>query len=546
MPTASKQKPTQETKADEREVESFLSSLLNSVNKDKVVPGAKDLGVELFSILAGNSDLEANKRDWRFKDDAWKENPAYKRLGQSYLAFDNYLNSLVDKDADWRSRERAKFITGVVSSTFAPTNTLIGNPSALKEAFNTRGKSLLRGLNHFVGDIKNNKGMPSMVDASSFKKGENLAATPGSVIFRNDVLELIQYQPTTSKVNETPLLLVPPQINKYYFVDLSPGRSMIEYLVGEGFQPFVVSWKNPAAENADWNLSTYVSALYEAVDAMLHITKSEKFNSLGFCAGGITLSVLLAHMALKGDDRCNAFSNCVTLLDWSTPGMVGMLQDKNLLKTAKKRSEKKGVISGQELGSLFAWVRPNELVWNYWVNNYLMGKKPPSFDILAWNTDSTNLPAALHGQFLDLFESNGLTKAGGVEVLGEPVDLSKILTDSYIVGGITDHLTPWYQCYRSALLYGSKKCEFVLSDGGHIVTIVNPVNNTKSGYFKGGKLVKDPEAWREGAKRQEGSWWTDYAQWLKGRSGEEKNAPKKTGNRKYKELVAAPGEYING
>jgi len=327
---------------------------------------------------------------------------------------------------------------------------------------------------------------------------------------------------------------------------LAPERSMMEYLVGEGMQTFMVSWKNPNSENAEWDLDTYISALYEAIDAMLAITKSEKFNSIGFCAGGITQSVLLSHMTATGDDRCNAFSLTVTLLDWSTAGVMGILQDKKLLETTRKRTAKDGVIKGDDLGAVFAWVRPNELVWNYWVNNYLMGKKPPSFDILAWNDDSTNLPAGLHNQFLDLFNDNSLTKPGAMKILGEDIDLSKIKNDGYFVGGITDHLTPWYQCYRSALLFGSENSEYILSDGGHIVTIVNPTGNPKSGFFKGGELVKEPETWRESAERHQGSWWEDYAVWLRDRSGDQVAAPKKTGNRKYKELVAAPGEYING
>ena len=525
---------------------SFLSSLIESIDINKVAPKTKELGAELLNILKGQSNISASKRDWRFKDEAWQKNPAYKRLGQSYLAVDHFLKDIIDKDADWRTQERAKFIAGIISSTIAPTNTLPGNPAALKEAINTRGESLLKGANHLMEDLKSKRSLPSMVDDTSFVKGENICATPGAVIFRNQVLELIQYTATTAKVSAIPLLLIPPQINKFYVLDLSPGRSLVEYLVSQGIQPFVVSWKNPSTENANWDLDAYVTALYEAVDAILHITKSTQFNSIGFCAGGITQSVMLAHMAARNDKRCKSFCNCVTLLDWSTPGILGMLQDDQLLKVAGTKSEADGIIRGQDLGNLFAWVRPNELIWNYWVSNYLMGKTPPSFDILAWNADVTNLPARLHNQFLDVFSNNSLTKAGSLEVLGENIDISKIDQDAYIIGGLTDHLTPWYQCYRSAHLFGSKNIEYILNEGGHIVTIVNPTGSSKSAYYKGESLLQDPEDWREHADRHQGSWWKDYANWLKERSGDDIPAPKKPGNNKYKNLISAPGEYIHG
>jgi polyhydroxyalkanoate synthase len=384
-----------------------------------------------------------------------------------------------------------------------------------------------------------------MVDDTSFVKGENIAATPGAVVFRNEMLELIQYKPTTKKVRSIPLLFVPPQINKYYFLDLAPGRSLLEYIVNQGFQPFVISWKNASPEDSEWDMDAYVAALYEAIGAMLAITKSDKFNSIGFCAGGITQTVLLAHMAAKGDERCNAFSNCVTLLNWDSPGILGMLQDKQLLKIARSKSEMDGVISGQELGSLFAWVRPNELIWNYWVNNYLMGKTPPSFDILAWNADVTNMPSKLHSQYLEVFSENSLARAGSLKILDENIDIGAITMDGYIIAGITDHLTPWDQCYRSAHLFGSENIEYILNEGGHIVTIVNPPDNPKSTFYKSGELVDDPEEWREHAEKHEGTWWEDYVEWLNARSGELKAAPRTLGNRKYKKLLAAPGEYIH-
>jgi polyhydroxyalkanoate synthase len=325
-----------------------------AVAKESVV-----LSAELVKIAVGASDIGPEKRDWRFNDDAWESNAFYKRLGQSYLAFCKGAKNIVNDDADWRTRERAKFALEVTTSALAPTNTLLGNPAALKKAFDTNGKSLVRGLKNFASDVRHNGGMPSMVDSSPFTKGDNIAATPGAVVFRNEVLELLQYAPQTDSVYAIPTLLIPPQINKYYFTDLAPGRSLVEYSMQQGVQMYVVSWRNPQTEQGDWDLDTYVSALLEAIDAINSITGRKKVNTIGFCAGGITMSALLAYMAASNDKRVNAISYAVTLLDWSTPSMMGMLHSKKLINHARRKSRRKGIISGQDLGSVFAWFRPN-------------------------------------------------------------------------------------------------------------------------------------------------------------------------------------------
>jgi polyhydroxyalkanoate synthase len=511
-----------------------------AVAKETVV-----LGAELMKIAVGASDIEPERRDWRFNDDAWEHNGFYKRLGQSYLALCRGAKGIVNDDADWRTQERAKFALEVMTSALAPTNTLLGNPAALKKAFDTNGKSLLKGFKNFASDVRHNGGMPSMVDASPFTKGENIAATPGAVVFRNDVLELLQYAPQTDQVYAIPTLLIPPQINKYYFTDLAPGRSLVEYAVQQGKQMFVVSWRNPQNEQGDWDLDRYVSALLEAVDAITSITKRKKLNTIGFCAGGITMSALLAYMAATGDKRINAISYAVTLLDWSTPSMMGMLQSRGLTNLARRKSRRKGVITGQHLGSIFAWFRPNELVWNYWVNNYLMGEAPPSFDILAWNADATNLPANLHAQYLDIFMNNSLRKPGQIEVLGQPLDLGQITADAFIVGAIDDHLTPWKGCYETTQLLGGEST-FVLSNAGHIAALVNPPGNPKASYLLGGNPGEDPAAWLEKAKKHSGSWWQHWSSWLDKRAGDKIAAPKSLGNKPYPVLGSAPGTYIHG
>ena len=511
-----------------------------AVAKETVV-----LGAELVKIAVGASDIEPEKRDWRFKDDAWESNGFYKRLGQSYLAFCKGAKSIVNEDADWRTRERAKFALEVTTSALSPTNTLLGNPAALKKAFDTNGKSLLKGAKNFVSDVRHNGGMPTMVDSSPFTKGENIAATPGAVVFRNDVLELLQYAPQTEKVYAIPTLLIPPQINKYYFTDLAPGRSLVEYAVQQGVQMYVVSWRNPQNDQGDWDLDTYVSALLEAIDAINSITGRKKLNTIGFCAGGITMSALLSYMAATNDKRINAVSYAVTLLDWSTPSMMGIFHSKKLTGLARNKSKRKGIISGQDLGSVFAWFRPNELVWNYWVNNYLMGEAPPSFDILAWNADATNLPARLHAQFLNIFMDNAMKKPGEIEVLGESIDLNKVTADAFVVGAIDDHLTPWKGCYETTQLLGGDST-FVLSNAGHIAALVNPPGNPKASYLAGPEPGEDPVEWLNQAEKHEGSWWEHWSGWASRRSGNKIDAPELLGNKRFRVLDPAPGTYIHG
>lgn len=501
-------------------------------------------GAELAKIAVGASDIEPDKRDWRFRDDAWSHNAFYRRLSQSYLALCRGAERVVNDDADWRTRERAKFAVEVATTALAPTNTLLGNPAALKKAFDTSGGSLLRGARNFVSDMRHNGGMPSMVDATPFRKGENTAATPGAVVFRNEVMELLQYAPQRDQVYAIPTLLIAPQINKYYFTDLAPGRSLVEYAVQQGQQMFVVSWRNPQSEQGKWDLDTYITALLEAMDAINSITGRRKINMIGFCAGGITMSALLSYMAATNDNRVNAISYAVTLLDWSTPSMVGMLHSKPLINQARRGSRRKGIISGRDLGKLFAWFRPNELVWNYWVNNYLMGEDPPSFDILAWNDDTTNLPASLHAQFLDIFVDNALRTPGEVEVLGTPVDLASITADAFVVGAVNDHLTPWKGCYATTQLLGGDST-FVLSNAGHIAALVNPPDNPKATYQVGPSPGPDPADWLEQTEMKKGSWWQYWAEWMGERSGDTVDAPTALGNKRFPPLAPAPGTYIN-
>ena len=509
---------------------------------------ATGLGLELARIALGTSRIETDSRDRRFADEWFRTRAGYRRLAQTQLAFERSVARLIGElDMDEKSRLRSELLAAVVTSTVSPTNTLLGNPAALKEAVRTRGRSLRSGVRHALHDLKTNGGMPSMVDTRPFVPGETVAATPGAVVFRNPVLELIQYRPSTKRVHERPVLVVPPQINRFYVLDLAPGRSLVEHLVAQGQQVFLVSWRNPTAKERDWNLDTYLEALKEASDATLAITGSRDLNLLGVCAGGITTAAWLGHLAATGDERVHSASFLVTILDWDVPSTVGSIISGPVLAAAKRSSQSKGVLEGDALGKVFAWLRPNDLVWNYWVNNYLLGRNPPAFDVLAWNVDSTNLPADLHADFLRMAADNSLTKPGAVTALGTPVDLSQITCDSFVVGAVTDHITPWQACYETVTLLGGRS-EFVLSSQGHIQALVNPSGNPKGEYHTNPEAVgvaMSAQEWHRGATAHQGSWWDHWTAWLAPRSGRRVAAPAALGNAIYPVLVEAPGTYVH-
>ena len=494
-------------------------------------------------IMMGFGDREVPAKDQRFADSAWREHPMYRRLGQGYLAFCDAIDKLAEKQPHWRARERARFLGGVITSSLAPTNTLLGNPAAIKRAFETGGASLFEGAKNMLGDLVHNKGMPSQVKPGVFKVGENLAATPGEVVFRNEMVELIQYKPSTGQVCEVPTLLIVPPIGKYYFMDLAPQRSFVEYAVSRGVPMFVTSWRNPTKENAAWGLDEYVQTCFDLVDAVGDIGASPKVNTLGMCAGGILTTLMLSVMAARGDERVGAAAFGVMLLDFGREAPIHTFNAGPLLSMARRRSGSKGILPASSLSGVFAWMRPNDLIWNYWANNYLMGKEPPVFDILAWSVDGTNLPAKLHGQFLDIFQRNPLAEPGKLSVLGEPIDISRVRTDVFATGALTDHLTPWKVCYGSAQLFGGKKA-FVLSNSGHIASLVNPPGNPKATYWVGPEPGIDADAWLAQATKKPGTWWEAWVDWTLPRSGGMRPAPAQLGSKRFPPLVAAPGEYV--
>ncbi|MBX3490969.1 MAG: alpha/beta fold hydrolase [Parvibaculum sp.] len=504
-------------------------------------------GREMVDIVAGGDKFAPQPKDRRFVDQAWQKSPVYRRLMQGWLAFQSEVHGFIRSlDLDPVEHGRAMLVADIMIDAVAPTNTLVGNPSAVKLALDTGGTSLVQGFRNAIDDLRNNHGMPSQVDKTPFKVGGNLATTEGAVVYRTEMLELLQYTPKSDTVHKVPLLFVPPQINKYYVLDLTPEKSMSQYLVHQGHQVFVVSWRNPGPEHRDWGLADYVAALVDVIGVVCSITDSEKLNISGGCSGGITTATLLSHLAAKGDDRINSVTFWVCVLD---PRMedsdVGVLVTKRGIEMARQRSAKKGVLAGSDLSRVFAWLRPNDLIWNYVVNNYLHGQKPPAFDVLFWNNDSTNLTAALHSDYLSLYETQPFANPGKEEILGTPIDLGKVTVDAFIVGGVTDHITPWKACYRTTQMLGGKR-EFVLSNSGHIQAILNPPGNPKAKYFVNDNLPATADEWAAGASEVMGSWWERWEKWLSARSGDKVPAPKKLGNRKYKAMDAAPGTYVLG
>jgi len=453
------------------------------------------------------------------------------------------VDDLETQNRDWHDVERARFAVNALTSALAPTNTLLGNPAALKRAFDTAGGSVLRGLGNLVHDIRHNGGMPSQTDRTAFEVGRDLALTPGAVVARYDVAELIQYTPSTPTVRARPVLIIPPPIGRYYFLDLRPGRSFVEHALRQGLQVFLLSWRNPQAEQADWGMDIYAGGILEALETVREVSGCEDVNTIGFCAGGILMSALLSHLAQTDQPLVHSASYGVTLLDFDSEAPIGAFSAPRLLELARRDSRRRGIISARSMGAVFAWMRPDDLVFNYVINNWLMGEDPPVFDILAWNADGTNLPARLHEQFLGVFRDNLLTRPGGVSVLGTPVDLSRIEVPIFVTGAVNDHLTPWTGCYRTTELL-SGPSTFVLSHAGHIASLVNPPGNPKASYWEGGQPGPDPQVWRDAAAKRTGSWWEAWSAWVLERSGETIPPPAGLGSARHPALEPAPGSYV--
>jgi len=493
-------------------------------------------------------DPDSNEiKDRRFQGKAW-QNPWSKALVSTYLLNSRYLNDLVHAvETDPKTLQRIEFATQQMIDALSPANFFATNPEALETILQTQGQSIQKGIVNLLGDL--GKGKVSQTDESGFEVGKNLAQTEGAVVFRNKLFELIQYKPLTEQVYERPFLMVPPCINKYYILDLQPDNSVVRYMVNQGHTVFLVSWKNADASMDRITWDDYVGqGVLEAIRVTQEIRQQDKINILGFCVGGTLVSSSLAVLAARKQEAIASLTLLTTLLDFTDTGILDVFIDESLVKLREKTiggSEGRyGLLSGLELGNTFSFLRPNELVWNYVVDNYLKGNSPPPFDLLYWNGDSTNLPGPMYCWYLrHTYLQNDLAKPGALKVCGESIDLGKITCPTYVYASREDHIVPWHSAYQSTqILKGPIR--FVMGASGHIAGVINPPHKKKRNYWTNSQLPKKPEQWIKGAEEIAGSWWPDYSEWLTQYGGKKVAASTEYGGGKYKKLVVAPGTYV--
>ena len=518
-----------------------FADLLDPVAVAKEMPW---LTGELTKIAIGKSDISFDEHDKRFTDEAWESVPYFRVLGQSYRLFELWMNRMYESvDGSWENKARARFTADVIAAAMSPTNYLGTNPAALREAIETSGLSLVKGAQNMLNDLARG-GMPSMVDRKQFIVGKDVACTPGAVVYRDEMFELLQYTPTTPKVRAIPVLMIPPQINRHYVMDLSPGRSLVEFAVSQGIQVFMIVWRNPSSLRGEgrWGLDDYVAAAERAADVVKKISRTDKLNFLGLCAGGITLAYMLAHLATIGDDSAGSATFVVTMLTGEKPNVVGMMDTREARVALEQAAAKEQVIPGTALRTVFAMLRPNDLVYNYLVSGWLMGKSPAPFDVLAWNDDATRTSARFAAESsklaMDGWDGNGPT------LLGVDTDFSKVTCDSYHVGGYTDHITAWRACYDTAHLVGGSDKEMTLIRSGHIQSVVYPADSMRYDRWYGVPTPDDADEWLKTAGVEKGSWWRPWTEWLIARSGNERQARATLGNRQYSPLCPAPGSYV--
>jgi polyhydroxyalkanoate synthase subunit PhaC len=502
------------------------------------------LAGEMAKIALGKSEIAFDKRDKRFADQMWRTVPYFRALGQSYRLFEMWMERMYQSvEGSWQNKARARFAADVITAAVAPTNYLGTNPEALRKAVETGGLSLVRGVQNMLNDMARG-GMPSMVDRKQFTVGKDIGCTPGAVVYRDEMFELLQYTPATPKVRSIPVLMIPPEINRYYVLDLAPGRSLVEFAVSQGIQVFMIVWRNPDSQlgHGKWGLNDYLAAEERANEVVKKITRTEKINLLGLCAGGITLAYVLAHLAAVGDESAGAATFVVTMLTGERPNVVGMLDTGQARAALEQAAAKEEIVPGSALRSLFAMLRPNDLVFNYLVSGWLKGESPAAFDVLAWNDDATRTTAKF------AMESSRLSMDGwdgsGPIVLGVKTDFGKVSCDSYHVGGYTDHITAWRACYDTAHLVGGSNKEMTLIRSGHIQSVVYPADSTRYDRWYGPPTATVPDEWLKTATVENGSWWRPWTEWLIARSGAQKAARATLGNRQYPPLHPAPGTYV--
>ena len=499
-----------------------------------------------FAHLATNPEA-IEVKDRRFSGKAWHSSWS-KMIAATYLLNSKHLIALAKAvEADEKTKVKILFTTEQMIDALSPSNFIATNPEVLENIISTQGQSIQNGIVNLLGDLK--KGKVSQTDESAFELGKNIAATEGQVVFRNDLFELIQYTPLTETVYERPYLMVPPCINKFYILDLQPDNSVVRYMVGQGHTVFLVSWKNPDATMSKVTWDDYVGdGVIKAIEVVKDIGGTDQINVLGFCVGGTLTSTALAVLAARKKDYVASLTLLTTLLDFSDSGILDVFIDEGMVKlresTIGGEGGHFGMMSGLDLGNTFSFLRPNDLVWNYVVENYLKGNSPPPFDLLYWNGDSTNLPGPMYCWYLrHTYLQNELIKPGKLTVCGEKVDLGKITVPAYIYASHDDHIVPWKSAYQSTQILKGKN-RFVLGASGHIAGVINPPVKNKRHYFENNKLAKTADEWLAQAKDVKGSWWPNYALWLEQFGGKKIQASKTFGNARYKKLEAAPGKYV--
>ena len=491
--------------------------------------------------------IEPGRGDRRFRDKDWEENQVFDFLKQSYLITSKWAQDMVDDadDVDEHTRKKANFYVEQIANALSPSNFVFTNPAVLRATMESNAENLVKGMENFSGDFDPETGelRITQTDASAFEVGVNIAVTPGKVVFQNDLFQLLQYEPTTKKVHQTPLVIVPPWINKFYILDLNEEKSFIKWAVAQGFTVFIVSWVNPDEKLAARSFSDYMhEGILAAVDAAMRATGEPKVNTIGYCIGGTLLAATLGYMAAKGDKRINSATFFTTQVDFENAGDLLVFVDEEQLQSLERRMAEKGFLEGRKMASTFNFLRSNDLIWSYVVNNYLMGKDPFPFDLLYWNSDSTRLPAAMHSYYLrECYLNNNLSQ-GRMVLDGIPIDLSKVKVPVYNLATREDHIAPLPSTFKVGKCLGGKT-QLVVAGSGHVAGVVNPPVPGKYQYWTNAKNADTIEDWLDGAKEHPGSWWPHWAKWLAKQSGEKIDA-RVPGKGKLKALEDAPGSYV--
>ena len=486
--------------------------------------------------------------DKRFKDDAWSEDAVYEFIKQSYLLTSDWIyNTVSDVDGlDPKTREKVDFYTRQYVNALSPTNFAPTNPKVMRATIESKGENLVKGFDNLLRDLENGQGQLriSMTDTDAFTLGENVAVSPGKVVYQNDLMQLVQYAPSTDKVARRPLLIVPPWINKFYVLDLQPRNSLIKWAVDQGHTVFIISWVNPDKTLSHKSFEDYMQeGPLAAMDAIEQATGEREINIIGYCIGGTLTACMLAYMAAKGDDRVASATFLTTMTDFAEPGELGVFIDEEQLDKLEGHMNEVGFLEGSQMSQVFNMMRDNDLIWSFVVNNYLLGREPMAFDLLYWNSDNTRMPAMMHGFYLrEMYLNNKLKEPGALSLGGVPMDLGAIKTPVYMLSTADDHIAPWKSTYAATQFYSGPK-KFVLSASGHIAGIVNPPAANKYCYWTNKALPADPDTWMDGAKRHEGSWWTDWQKWVKRHAGGAV-AARTPGDGKLKAIEEAPGSYV--